>query len=137
MKHLIVYFFALLLVTSMLTSFKSDTTSNDPVKLRVIMRNMLNKAGDIKEDIIEGKSQVKFDYNQQSILTAPSRNKRVLKKEFQFLGKAYLKQLDQFNSSSKANKKKEFNLLIDNCINCHEEVCKGPIRRIKKLYINE
>ena len=86
---------------------------------------------------MEEKEVVTFGYNQFGILTAKSRNKRVETNEFKALANLYLTQLSSFNNTTKNNKKEEFNLLVGNCVSCHEHVCKGPLRRIKKLYISE
>lgn len=38
--------------------------------------------------------------------------------------------------SDDSNKKKNFNSMVNACIECHKVKCSGPIERIKKLYID-
>jgi len=35
------------------------------------------------------------------------------------------------------NTKDQYNTIVQSCINCHNQVCQGPIKRIKKLRIKK
>tara|TARA_A100000164_G_scaffold158945_1_gene140940 strand:- start:656 stop:985 length:330 start_codon:yes stop_codon:yes gene_type:complete len=106
------------------------------------MRELHNNTLDIKKNLFLNDSTIvnelsadfvdKFKYNYIAIRTASPTDSN-LRKDGIYNGYADL----YINSSEKFlkyNSKKNYNLMINNCIQCHEHFCLGAISKINKLY---
>lgn len=104
-----------------------------PSEMAILMDNMYRVSDSIKQEY-KTDSTVVISFNQDNLLKAESVNERVESPEFETMAKTYLSLLKSFNEA-KHNRKKKFNNMVDGCMNCHEQICQGPMVRIKKLYI--
>ncbi len=115
---------------------------NGESELALLMRELHNNTLDIKKNLFLNDSTSvnelsadfvdKFKYNYLAIRTA-SPTESNLRKNGIYNGYADL----YINSSEKFlkyNSKKNYNLMINNCIQCHEHFCLGAISKINKLY---
>jgi len=51
---------------------------------------------------------------------------------------AFMNNLEAFYAEKDAEKQiKKFDIVVQNCITCHQSHCLGPIKKIKKLKISE
>jgi hypothetical protein len=50
------------------------------------------------------------------------------------MSSVYLQSSERLNKSHD-NLSETFNIMVDNCMNCHQKMCPGPMVKIKKLYI--
>jgi len=53
---------------------------------------------------------------------------------YQAMAAAYLSAVTDLNATQ-TNRDSSFNIVVDQCMNCHEQLCPGPMVRIKNLYI--
>ena len=115
---------------------------NGESELALLMRELHNNTLDIKKNLFLNDSTNvnelsadfvdKFKYNYLAIRTASPTDSN-LRKDGIYNGYADL----YINSSEKFlkyNSKKNYNLMINNCIKCHEHFCLGAISKINKLY---
>ena len=115
---------------------------NGESELALLMRELHNNTLDIKKNLFLNDSTNvnelsadfvdKFKYNYLAIRTASPTDSN-LRKNGIYNGYADL----YINSSEKFlkyNSKKNYNLMINNCIKCHEHFCLGAISKINKLY---
>ena len=115
---------------------------NGESELALLMRELHNNTLDIKKNLflndftsvneLSADFVDKFKYNYLAIRTASPTDSN-LRKNGIYNGYADL----YINSSEKFlkyNSKKNYNLMINNCIKCHEHFCLGAISKINKLY---
>ena len=115
---------------------------NGESELALLMRELHNNTLDIKKNLFLNDSTNvnelsadfvdKFKYNYLAIRTASPTDSN-LRKDGIYNGYADL----YINSSEKFLKyksKKNYNLMINNCIECHKHFCLGAISKINKLY---
>lgn len=104
-------------------------------ELSILMNDMFETNMKWKKQIENGEVPT-GDYEKHSgIMTAQSVNERAGSDFYNAMAKTYLKNVKNITLSTPENVKKNFNTMVSTCISCHEEVCFGPIVRIKKLYI--
>jgi cytochrome c556 len=116
------------------TDAKADSVKVS--ELALLMRDMYQDAEQMKADLQNGKLPVdfreKFKAIHSAIPTEPLSNKPA----FDAMAQGYLAEMDSIYSFTDATKRVEkFNLMVQNCVTCHQQYCPGPIKRIKKLII--
>ncbi len=103
-------------------------------ELTLLMREMFLYYEDIKENIVEGSltEDIKiFTDIHKAVATTPEKTTSPL---YQAMATNYTQAVKDLNKT-KDSKKDLFNLMVDNCMSCHQQMCPGPMVRIKKLYI--
>ena len=109
---------------------------NNDSELTLLMRDMYNYYDSLKVDIQNGEVPSEFrDFSEihKAVATQPSKSESPL---FQAMSTVYLQSANRLNSS-KSNMPEVFNAMVDNCINCHQQMCPGPMVKIKKLYLSD
>lgn len=114
-------------------SFVQDQTS----ELALLMRGMYDFSDDLKNKITNKEELGKFPKNQKLIHTAIATDPSVKTEKYNVFAKEYLKNLAALYKTPVAEQKVQFNLVVTNCITCHQSFCPGPVKRIKKLYFAE
>ncbi len=87
---------------------------------------IVNKEGNISNEFI-----AELERAHQAIPTDP----KVKTPEFTAYNDLIIIQAKAVQAATDENKIKEYNQLINSCINCHLRFCPGPIEKIKKLNI--
>lgn len=104
-------------------------------ELTLLMRDMYNYYDGIKSKVANGTLQEDIEIFQEihkAVATSPEKSASDL---YQAMATIYVQSAEKLNSS-KVNQKEAFNLMVDNCMNCHKQMCPGPMVRIKKLYLD-
>lgn len=116
-------------------SNKAILFPNNDSELTLLMREMYDYYDGLKSDIENGKVPSKireFSEIHSAVATQPSKSESQL---YKAMSTVYLESAKKLNST-KSNMPEVFNLMIDNCMNCHKQMCPGPMVKIKKLYVN-
>ncbi|MBT5090306.1 MAG: hypothetical protein HOM24_04410 [Flavobacteriales bacterium] len=120
------------------TQNKKEVTNypNQDSQLALLMREMTNEMEIIKSQILNGEelsSSVKIEKVYTDIPTDPyvRDNNWFLPMTDQYIFAVN----DLLNNP--VNRKDQYNTIVQSCINCHNQVCQGPIKRIKKLRIKK
>lgn len=103
-------------------------------ELTLLMRDMYNYYDSIKVDISNGTLEEDVQIFQdihKAVATSPEKSSSEL---YQGMASIYVQSAERLNSP-KVNQRDAFNLMVDNCMNCHQQMCPGPMVRIKKLYL--
>ena len=103
-------------------------------ELTLLMRGMYNYYDSIKVDISNGTLAEDIQIFQEvhkAVATSPEKSSSEL---YQAMATIYVQSAEKINSPN-VNQKEAFNLMVDNCMNCHKQMCPGPMVRIKKLYL--
>lgn len=108
---------------------------NGTSELAILMRQMTDHAEKIKIKIEQGEPLDSFPQSQRKIHAAVPTDSAVHTTVFSSLATHYLSSLEQLYASSEAGRTNTYNTLVNSCIACHNEFCKGPVKRIKKMFI--
>ena len=118
---------------------------NGDSELAIVMRNLFDNSLEIKSHIIElddfksnklpSKLIEKYSYNLNLLHSAKPTDKN-LKDEgiYQAFANAYINTSEKLTNNLS---QKNFNAMVNNCIQCHEKFCLGTIQKINKLYIRK
>lgn len=143
MKHFWTLLFFALLTSTFIACSGGNTSSkkgilhpNNDSELTLLMREMYDYYDSLKVDIQNGDLPSEFrNFSEihSAIATQPSKSESPL---FKAMSTVYLESAERLNES-KSNMPQVFNHMIDNCMNCHQQMCPGPMVKIKKLYLAE
>lgn len=109
---------------------------NDDSELALLMREMDKDLMMIRNAIQT--QQVLPDIREKfaKIHTAQHTDSTTQNKIFQTMANNFLHSVDNFYPAQGALPKK-FNLMVKNCLSCHQAYCPGPIIRIQRLLMEE
>jgi hypothetical protein len=115
-----------------------DIYPNGGSELAVLMREMYDDADLIKNSILKKElppdCRKKFAY----LHWATPTDSTTKTEAYPDMATAFMNNLEAFYAEKNAEKRiKKFDIVIQNCITCHQSHCPGPIKKIKKLKIAE
>ncbi len=115
----------------------SAINPNGDSELALLMRNMLNNTDSLKQLIVNGEGNISDEFiaEIQRIHVAIPTDPTVKTAQFSAYTDLMISQAEELKNASD-NKAEAFNSLVNRCVDCHQEVCPGPIKRIKKLTIH-
>lgn len=117
------------------SNIKTILHPNNDSELTLLMRDMYNYFDTLKVNIQNGDfpEQIRdFKEIHNAVSTEPSKSKSAL---YKAMSTVYLESARRLNSTNN-NMPEVFNHMVDNCMNCHRQMCPGPMVKIKKLYMN-
>lgn len=117
----------------------SPINPNGDSELALLMRNLSYETDSLKQRIMndEGNVSDKFISELERVHTATPTDPTVKTDEFKAFGELLINQAKALQEANDVETKTEqFNQLVNRCIDCHQIVCPGPIKRIKKLTIH-
>lgn len=107
---------------------------NNDSELTLLMREMYDYFEAVKMDIQNDEIPENirtFAEIHSAVATEPSKSESEL---YKAMSTVYLESAKRLGES-RTDVKKRFNIMIDNCMNCHKQMCPGPMVKIKKLYL--
>ncbi|MCB0400753.1 MAG: hypothetical protein KDD41_01600 [Flavobacteriales bacterium] len=121
----------------------AETTNISPVnpngdsELALVMRNLYFEADSLKKRIMDHNGNVSDEFIEQlqRVHTATPTDPTVKTDEFKAYNELLINQAKALQEAD-SNRTEIFNQLVNRCIDCHQVVCPGPIKRIKKLTIH-
>jgi hypothetical protein len=115
------------------TDSKTILYPNQDSELALLMREMDVDAQKMKESILAGKIPPDFREKFAKIHTAIPTDSTTKNEAFAAIAANFLQSLDKIYTAP--DQIQAFNLMVNDCLNCHKMHCPGPIVRIKKLSI--
>lgn len=106
---------------------------NGDSELALLMREMFEESDRIKLQIEAGEvpsGLQKFENIHSAVPTDSDASGPI----FESMATAYLRLVRAIEAGDSSSVFR-FNSMVDQCMNCHAEFCPGPMKRIKKLYI--
>jgi hypothetical protein len=109
----------------------------DSSELSKLMRGMWNDSDLMKKAILEGKMPDDFREKFVAIHTAAPTDADTKKENYDEMAKSFLASMDRIYAvqGDKEELSRAFNLMVNQCVACHQTHCPGPIVKIKKLSI--
>ena len=116
---------------------QADSAPNKDSELALLMRKMYLDADSIKQLIITETGTVSDEFIKEleTVHTANPTDPDVKTATFDAFNQSLISQAKALQGNPE-NKTEEFNRLVSRCIDCHQNFCPGPIKRIKKLRID-
>ncbi|KOY87109.1 hypothetical protein AD998_14015 [bacterium 336/3] len=111
---------------------------NGGSELSVLMREMYDDSEMIKKAVLEGKLPPDFREKFRYLHAATPTDKDTKTEAYPDMAKAFEDNLNRLYEEKDEKKRiKQFDIVIQNCVACHQSHCPGPIKKIKKLNIKE
>jgi cytochrome c556 len=111
----------------------------DSSELSRLMRSMWSDSDLMKKAVTDGKMPDDFREKFTAIHTAIPTDADTKKENFDAMAKSFLASMDKLYATQENSEelKNAFNLMVEQCVNCHQSHCPGPIVKIKKLTIHQ
>ncbi|MEW6468719.1 MAG: hypothetical protein AB1458_07330 [Bacteroidota bacterium] len=113
----------------------SSLNPNGDSEMALIMREMTVFTEKTKELLLGKGSLLPYPAHFKGMLTANTTDSTINKAVLAGFSNDFLGKLKALYDSPAADQAKQFNLLVNSCITCHENFCHGPIKRISKMLI--
>ncbi len=107
---------------------------NGDSELAIMMRNMALLSEANAAALREGKELVAYDGSFSGMFQA-ERSMKIDDVLFEGMGKSYLATLEQLYKAPPEERVALHNNLIQTCQACHEQSCRGPLKRIDKMLV--
>jgi hypothetical protein len=114
-------------------SARKDINPNGSSELALLMRSMFDDGMLVKADILEGKkATVECDYARihTAVATQPE---ETVTPDFKTFAAAYEAAVGDLNNAPAGEQRGPYTHMVNTCIQCHQEFCTGPIRKIRKM----
>ncbi|WP_027001782.1 hypothetical protein [Hugenholtzia roseola] len=141
-NNLFLAFSAFLFCGSLLWACQSQKTAsrypNESSELALLMRQMWDDTDKMKQQIVAQKS---FDDVRSSFVkiktATPTEAGKIATPVYQAMSDMFLERLDKMYQNPKNDEEllKNYNALVQSCLQCHQSQCPGPMVRIEKLFI--
>lgn len=106
---------------------------NGDSELGLLMRDMFDTVANLSSLIADNKLPGKFPEKFLGIHSATSIDDKVNSIEYKTLATDYINNLKQLYEGPKSDVKRNFNIMVQGCISCHQSFCPGPIKKINKI----
>ncbi len=105
---------------------------NGTSELQLTMRDMYDHFEKIKEAVIAGKDVSEVEVFDHILTDTPTEEGKNATEIYKAMAASYFYVVEQLKEH---NDHASFELIVDTCMNCHKQICPGPMVKIKKLYI--
>lgn len=111
---------------------KKPLNPNGDSELALLMRQMATATEAWKTEVKSGKLSTTLDIS--TLKTATPTDGTVSGNSFNGFADAYTASVNNFLKPDSVSVYR-FNLMVDQCMNCHSNFCPGPMKRIEKMYV--
>ncbi len=108
---------------------------NGDAELALLMRKMASHTESLRTSLHDNSGINIYPADFENILTATPTDSTLDRPLFTGFAKGYLNNLKTFYDSPDSLQVKNYNMMVNGCINCHRNFCSGPLKRIKKMLI--
>jgi len=142
MKYIHIRFLVPLMLFQLIISScgKKDVKPLNPngdSELALLMRAMHENGMDVKQQLLSGE-QPEITVDCQRLHTAKATEpEKVANPVYTGYAKAYEDAVKSFSQEYNADRAGSYQSMVDACMNCHREVCPGPMVKIKKMYLSD
>jgi hypothetical protein len=117
------------------TEQKAQKYPNKDSELALLMREMWDDSDLMKQSVLEGEMPQDFREKFVNIHSAIPTDPDVKTADFKIMGDVLVESMTKLQNSEEKDLITNFNVMVTNCIACHQVHCPGPIVKIKKLEI--
>lgn len=109
----------------------------EPSELASLMQEMYDENKNWKEEILKGNIPKNFPEKYKTIHSAESTNENAGSDFYTGMASSYIQAIEDLTNATPENVEERYNTMVNVCVQCHLQVCPGPVVRIKKLLITE
>jgi len=110
---------------------------NGDSELALLMRDMFDDGLQVKEAVLAGQApDVRCDYAAIHTAAATEPEKKALP-AYDAFARSYEAAIEALENAPPAARAEAYQHMVNSCVQCHQELCPGPIRRINKLFLSE
>lgn len=111
------------------------TNPNGASELAILMNEMFADALAAKQNIEQGKPAL-IEVMPEKILTAAATEpEKVASPEYKAFAESYIQAVHLMREGAPDEAAERFQVVATACMNCHESLCPGPTKRIRKLFL--
>ncbi len=114
---------------------KQKSVMYEPSELATLMLEMYAENENWKQEILKGNIPNSFPEKYKTMHSAKSVNENAGGEFYNAMTDTYLKSIEELSNASKENAQEKYNNMVNVCIQCHQQICPGPIPKISKLVI--
>lgn len=108
---------------------------NDDSELAILMRFMYEDMERVKKEIEKGR-RASIEFDPEEMFTAePTDSAQVSTDHYKAFGKSFIAAYNAFHQANTEDLARQYDVLVQSCMTCHQSVCPGPMRRIENLYL--
>lgn len=107
----------------------------EPSELAVLMKTMYAENLHWKAEILKGNIPKDFPEEYRKMHTATSVNKSAGTDFYNATASQYLESIEALNQATPHSAKEKYNQMVGMCVQCHRNICPGPVPKINKLLI--
>jgi hypothetical protein len=134
----------MLMACSLTITFSSCSRSeakplnpNGDSELALVMRSMHENGMEVKQQLLRGEKP-ELNYDCPKLYTAKATQpEKVATPLYEGYANAFESSVKAFEQEFNADRVGTYHSMIDACMNCHQEICPGPMVKIKKMYLTE
>lgn len=108
----------------------------EPSELATLMLEMYDANQDWKAEILKGNIPKEFPEKYKQMHSAVSVNENAGSAFYNTMSDTYLASLEDLTKATPENAKEKYNNMVNVCLQCHQQICPGPIPKINKLIID-
>lgn len=113
----------------------SDRNPNGASPLASLMRDMEKQTETWKKEITDGKAELSpVPDIYRTLKTALPTEPQMKNEHFDAFSDDFLGYADALVKAGKNDRKPAFNSMVNGCMNCHTQMCPGPVKRIRRFF---
>jgi len=113
---------------------KTKILNRDPngtSELQLTMRDMYDYFEDVKKELAAGIKPENIKAFKHIMTDTPTEKGKNVTEVYKAMAQSYFMAVENMNLEKN---QEAFNQIVNTCMSCHQQVCPGPMVRIKKLY---
>ena len=106
---------------------------NGDSELALLMRDLFDSHMDMRKALMQGEKPDLPEYLANIHTAEATEPEKAASAAYKSMGDAYLIAARQYQDASIAEAPEAYTLMVNQCLNCHQSMCPGPMSKIKKL----
>ena len=124
-------------ITSCSNTEAKPLNPNGDSELALLMREMHENGMVVKQQLLDGQNP-ELTVDCEKLLTAKATEpEKVADPRYAGYARAYEDAVKSFKQEYNSDRVGTYKTMVDACMNCHKEVCPGPMVKIKRMYLSE
>lgn len=109
---------------------------NGDSELALLMRQMYEDGMQVKQAILEKKKNAMVLQHEKILTAKATQPEKADNHLYRSFASSYIQLMNQLNEADISNRKENYSNLVNSCMQCHQNICPGPMVRIKKMVLN-
>lgn len=119
------------------TSARQSLNPNGDSELALLMRDMYTQGMMARQALLAGKPPTLACDVTRLHTAAATEPEKVARAEYAAFARAFEASVTAMHQSPVGHRDEAYAHMVNSCVECHQALCPGPIRRINKLYLSE